>query len=55
MFLASFYLCLGRLMLGRYHYTAYIKSIFTGSLLGLGYSFYFTSQRVDSYLLRQQM
>lgn len=40
---------------GRTHYLKYLRWICYGSIFGLGYSFYFTSQKVDSFLIRREM
>ncbi len=41
--------------LGQAHYLKYLKWMGFGCIFGFGYSFYFTSQKVDTYIVRKNM
>ena len=40
---------------GKSHYTRMMKWAFYGGGFGLGYSFYFTNQKVETYLVRRKL
>ena len=44
-----------RFGLGKCHYVRHLKSMGWGGLLGVGYSFYFTNMKVETWLARQQL
>ena len=40
---------------GKCHYMKHVKSIGFGGVLGLGYSFYFTNQKVETWMAREEL
>ena len=50
--------CFGGLLkfsAGRSHYTKMIRWVLYGTMFGLVYSFYFTNQKVEAYLVRRKL
>ena len=41
--------------LGQAHYLKYFKWMTLGCIFGVGYSFHFTSQKVDTFIIRKKM
>ena len=41
--------------LGKAHHLKYLKWMSFGAVFGVGYSFYFTSQKVDTYIVRKNL
>ena len=44
-----------RFVRGKCHYMGYVKSVALGGVFGVSYSFYFTNQKVETYMVRQQL
>ena len=40
---------------GKCHYIKHVKSIGFGGVFGLGYSFYFTNQKVETWMAREEL
>lgn len=40
---------------GKCHYMQYVKAIGRGSVFGLAYSFYFTNEKIEAFMVRSEL